>query len=86
MLGLNVSSYLHSSYRALVFGDIVQGLIKPVFFGFILASVGCYFGMSTKGGTQGVGRATTQAVVVANVFIIVGDLLLSRLMIVFFGG
>lgn len=86
LLGLNLSSYLHTSYRALVYGDIVQGMIKPVFFGFILASVGCYFGMSTKGGTQGVGRSTTQAVVVANVFIIVVDFLLSRLMIVFFGG
>jgi phospholipid/cholesterol/gamma-HCH transport system permease protein len=81
LLGLNASTYLHTSYRALVYSDIVQGLTKPLFFGFIIASVGCYFGMNTKGGTQGVGRATTQAVVVSSVLIIVVDFLISRAMI-----
>jgi phospholipid/cholesterol/gamma-HCH transport system permease protein len=81
LLGLNASAYLHTSYRALVYSDIVQGLTKPLFFGFIIASVGCYFGMNTKGGTQGVGRATTQAVVVSSVLIIVVDFLISRAMI-----
>jgi len=81
LLGLNASTYLHTSYRALVYSDVVQGLTKPLFFGFIIASVGCYFGMTTKGGTQGVGRATTQAVVVSSVFIIVVDFLISRAMI-----
>jgi phospholipid/cholesterol/gamma-HCH transport system permease protein len=47
--------------------------------------VGCYFGMTTKGGTQGVGRSTTQAVVVASVFIIVVDLIVTRAMIGIFG-
>jgi phospholipid/cholesterol/gamma-HCH transport system permease protein len=81
LLGLNASTYLHTSYRALVYSDVVQGLTKPLFFGFIIASVGCYFGMNTKGGTQGVGRATTQAVVVSSVLIIVSDFLISRAMI-----
>ena len=81
MLGLNASSYLHNSYRALTYGGVVQGLTKPVFFGFIIASVGCYFGMNTKGGTQGVGKATTQAVVVSSVALIVVDFLISRAMI-----
>ncbi|HEY0265019.1 MAG TPA: ABC transporter permease [Granulicella sp.] len=81
MLGLNATTYLHTSYRDLVYPDIVQGLTKPLFFGFIIASVGCYFGMNTSGGTQGVGRSTTQAVVVSSVFIIVVDFLLSRAMI-----
>lgn len=85
LLGLNASSYFHNSYRALVYADVVQGLTKPLFFGFIIASVGCYFGMNTKGGTQGVGRATTQAVVVSSVFIIVVDFLVSRTMIGVFG-
>ncbi|WP_263384863.1 MlaE family ABC transporter permease [Granulicella arctica] len=78
LLGLNASSYLHNSYRALVYSDVVQGLTKAIFFGFIIASVGCYFGMNTKGGTQGVGRSTTQAVVVSSVTIIVVDFLISR--------
>jgi phospholipid/cholesterol/gamma-HCH transport system permease protein len=81
MLGLNGSSYFHTSYRSLVYGDIVQGLTKPIFSGFIIASVGCYFGMNTTGGTQGVGKATTQAVVISSVFIIVMDFLVSRSMI-----
>jgi phospholipid/cholesterol/gamma-HCH transport system permease protein len=85
LLGLNASSYLHSSYQSLVHGDIAQGLTKPLFSGFIIATVGCYFGMKTTGGTQGVGRATTQAVVVSNVFIIIVDLLVTRAMIGIFG-
>lgn len=85
LLGLNGSSYLHDSYRSLVYGDVVQGLTKPLFSGFIIATVGCYFGMKTTGGTQGVGKATTQAVVVSSVFIIVVDFLVSRAMIGLFG-
>ena len=85
LLGLNGSAYLHSSYRSLVYGDVVQGLTKPLFSGFIIATVGCYFGMKTSGGTQGVGKATTQAVVVSSVFIIIVDLLVTRAMIGIFG-
>ena len=85
ILGLQFSSYIHTSYQSLVYGDVVQGLVKPIFSGFIIASVGCYFGMNTKGGTQGVGRATTQAVVYSSVFIIVVDFLVSRMMIGIFG-
>jgi phospholipid/cholesterol/gamma-HCH transport system permease protein len=85
ILGLNASTYLHDSYRGLVHGDIVQGLTKPLFSGFIIATVGCFFGMKTTGGTQGVGRATTQAVVVSSVFIIIVDLLVTRAMIGIFG-
>jgi phospholipid/cholesterol/gamma-HCH transport system permease protein len=65
--------------NALQFSDIMQGLAKPVIFGFILATVGCYQGLSVRGGTQGVGRATTQAVVVASVTILVSDFFLSKL-------
>jgi phospholipid/cholesterol/gamma-HCH transport system permease protein len=64
---------------ALEFSDIMQGLAKPVVFGFILSTVGCYQGLSVRGGTQGVGRATTQAVVVASVTILVSDFFLSKL-------
>ncbi len=85
LIGLNATSYLTTSYQGLAYGDVVQGLTKPLFSGFIIASVGCYFGMNTTGGTQGVGRATTQAVVVSSVFIIIVDLLVTRLMIGIFG-
>ncbi len=84
-VGLNASAYFHNSYQALYYADVVQGLTKPVFFGFIISSVGCFYGMNTKGGTQGVGRSTTQAVVVSSVFIIVIDLIITRTMIGLFG-
>jgi phospholipid/cholesterol/gamma-HCH transport system permease protein len=85
ILGLNFNSYFHTSYRALVYADVIQGLTKPLFYGFIITTIGCYFGLSAKGGTQGVGRATTQAVVYSSVFIIVVDFLVSRVMLVIFG-
>ena len=65
--------------NALEFSDIMQGLAKPLFFGFILSTVGCYQGLHVRGGTQGVGRATTQAVVIASVTILVSDFFLSKL-------
>jgi len=85
MFKLHATTYLSTSYQGLVYGDVVQGLVKPLFSGFIIATVGCYFGLKTSGGTQGVGRATTQAVVYSSVFIIFVDLLVSQLMIAIFG-
>jgi phospholipid/cholesterol/gamma-HCH transport system permease protein len=85
MLGQDSGQYFHSAYQSLQFGDIIQGLVKPVFFGFIIATIGCFYGMRTRGGTQGVGRATTQAVVVSSVLIIFSDFILSKLMISIFG-
>ena len=85
MLGQNGSQYFHTAYQTLQFPDIIQGLVKPIVFGFIIASVGCYYGMTTRGGTQGVGRSTTQAVVVSSVLIIAIDLVISQFMIGIFG-
>ena len=78
-LRLNVVEFWTRAVNALDFADIMQGMMKPVVFGFILASVGCYKGLTVRGGTQGVGRATTQAVVVASVAIIVADTFLTKL-------
>jgi phospholipid/cholesterol/gamma-HCH transport system permease protein len=85
LLGLNATSYFHTSYRALHYADVVQGLTKPLFSGFIIATIGCYYGLNTKGGTQGVGRSTTQAVVASSVLIIVVDFIVSRAMLFAFG-
>jgi phospholipid/cholesterol/gamma-HCH transport system permease protein len=84
-LGLNPSAYFHSSYRSLHYADVIQGLTKPLFSGFIIATIGCFYGLNTKGGTQGVGRATTQAVVASSVLIIVVDFIVSRAMLFAFG-
>ncbi|HTY85705.1 MAG TPA: ABC transporter permease [Silvibacterium sp.] len=85
MLGQDANQYFHTVYQSLQYPDILQGLVKPLFFGFIIATIGCYYGMSTRGGTQGVGRSTTQAVVVSSVLIIATDFVISRFMIGVFG-
>jgi phospholipid/cholesterol/gamma-HCH transport system permease protein len=82
LLRLDSNEYWNYAWRSLAFGDVIQGLIKPVIFGFIIATIGCYYGLSARGGTQGVGRATTQAVVAASVLILVIDFFLTRLLMV----
>src|SRR5271165_4077773 len=84
LLGLNPNQYWTTASQALRFGDVFMGLSKPVFFGFIIATIGCFYGLSAKGGTQGVGRATTQAVVAASVLIVVSDFFRTKLLIGFF--
>ena len=75
---LNPAQYWTRAYNAIEFGDAVQGLVKPFVFGFIIALVGCYYGLTTRGGTQGVGRATTQAVVAASVLILLVDFFITK--------
>jgi len=82
LLGIPSSQYWHTSYQNLAFRDVFMGLLKPFFFGYIIATIGCYYGMSTTGGTQGVGRSTTQAMVVSSLLIIVVDLLVTRAVLV----
>ncbi len=84
-LGLNTYEYWNTAYQALRFEDVVMGLTKPFVFGLIIATIGCYYGMSAKGGTQGVGRATTQAVVAASVLILVTDYFMTQLLMGIFG-
>jgi phospholipid/cholesterol/gamma-HCH transport system permease protein len=84
LLGLDGKQYWTTAYQALRFGDVFMGLAKPVFFGFIIASIGCYYGMTAKGGTEGVGRATTQAVVAASVLIVVSDFFITKFLLAFF--
>jgi phospholipid/cholesterol/gamma-HCH transport system permease protein len=79
VLGIDTFQYWNSAYQSLKYSDVVTGLTKPVLFGFIISTVGCYYGLSTRGGTQGVGRSTTQAVVVASVLIIAVDLFVTKL-------
>lgn len=85
MMGQDGSQYFNRAYQSLMFADVIQGLVKPVIFGFIIATIGCFYGMSTRGGTQGVGRSTTQAVVWSSVLIIAVDFIISRFMIGIFG-
>ena len=58
--------------------DILGGIIKPLFFGLIIGSISCHKGLTTQGGTAGVGRSTTSAVVLASIVVIIFDFFLSR--------
>jgi phospholipid/cholesterol/gamma-HCH transport system permease protein len=78
-LRLSATTFWQRAIAILQFSDLMQGFTKSLFFGFILATVGCYQGLNVRGGTQGVGRATTQAVVVSSVMIIVADTFLTKL-------
>jgi phospholipid/cholesterol/gamma-HCH transport system permease protein len=77
----NGTQYFNQAYQYLAYSDIIQGLIKPLFSGFIIASVGCFHGMKTTGGTEGVGRSTIQAVVWASVLIIFVDFMVTQLLL-----
>ena len=81
LLGLDARQYWSNAWQVLVFQDVFMGLIKPVLFGFIIATIGCYYGITARGGTQGVGRATTQAVVAASVLILVTDFFITKFLI-----
>jgi phospholipid/cholesterol/gamma-HCH transport system permease protein len=78
-LRLGAVEFWTRAINALDFPDIMQGMMKPLVYGFVLATVGCYQGLNVRGGTQGVGRATTQAVVVSNVMIIAADVFLTKI-------
>ena len=83
LLGLSSGLYLNSAWNSLSYMDLFGGLLKPLIFGFIVAIVGCHCGLRTYGGTQGVGRSTTQAVVAASVLILVFDFLLSKVILLY---
>ena len=74
--------YWSSVVQGLYIQDVWMGLIKPIFLGFTIVSIGCHVGMRTRGGTQGVGRATTNAVVASSVAVIAVDYLVTQLLIV----
>ena len=85
VLRLDTHQYWNSAWQTLEYSDVFTGLTKPVVFGFIVATIGCYYGLDTKGGTQGVGRATTEAVVAAMILIIAVDVFITRLLMLTLG-
>lgn len=78
-LGFNPAAYLQNTVDFLESWDVISGLIKGAVFGFLIALVGCYFGMHSGRGAQGVGRATKSAVVSASVLILAANYLLTEL-------
>lgn len=79
-LGFNPAVYIRNTIDFLEFQDVVSGLIKSAVFGFIIALMGCYHGYHSRGGAQGVGRATTNAVVSASILILAANYVLTSLL------
>ncbi|HMT14690.1 MAG TPA: ABC transporter permease [Aestuariivirga sp.] len=79
-LDFNAYAYLKNTADFLKLDDVTSGLIKAAVFGFIIALMGCYHGFNSRGGAQGVGRATTNAVVSAAILILAANFLLTSLL------
>ena len=78
--GFNAAIYVQRTINFLTIDDVTSGLIKAAVFGFIIAMMGCYNGYYSKGGAQGVGRATTNAVVSASILILAANYLMTSLL------
>jgi len=77
-LDFNPNVYLKNTWQFLEFIDVVSGLVKAAVFGFLIALMGCYHGYYSKGGAQGVGAATTNAVVSASILILASNYLITE--------
>ena len=81
-LGVASSVYWNSVWLGLYLEDVWMGLIKPLFLAFAIVTIGCHVGLRTTGGTQGVGKATTKAVVAGSVAVLAVDFFVTKLLIV----
>lgn len=81
-LDMNAADYIRKSWEFVQFTDVFSGLVKAAVFGFIIALMGCYNGYHSRGGAQGVGAATTNAVVSASILILIANYVLTGLFFV----
>jgi phospholipid/cholesterol/gamma-HCH transport system permease protein len=79
-LGFNGAVYMRNTMDFVTNSDIVSGLVKAAAFGFIIALMGCFHGFNSKGGAQGVGAATTAAVVSASILILAANYLMTSIL------
>jgi phospholipid/cholesterol/gamma-HCH transport system permease protein len=80
---ISTSQFWSDAMNAIQFSDMIGTIVKPVVFGFIISMTGCYVGLRTTGGTVGVGKSTTQAVVSSSILIIAADFFLNNLLLYF---
>ena len=80
---INPVMYVSGLTQFMVFQDLIEGIVKPFFFGLIIAVTGSYIGLNTHGGAEGVGSAAKKAVVLSSVTILVSDFFISKIFIVF---
>jgi phospholipid/cholesterol/gamma-HCH transport system permease protein len=79
-LGVSAYDYFFKSFEIITGRDIMGGLFKAVVFGYLIGTTGCYMGLNTEGGTQGVGDSTTRSVVTASVLVVFFDFVLTKLL------
>lgn len=84
-VGITPTFFYQQVLDTIVIVDLLHGLGKSVFFGFFIGIVGCFVGMHTTGGTEGVGQSTTRAVVVSSITLLVSDYLLTQLFLAIYG-
>ncbi len=84
--GITPEFFIRSALESTTMGDFWSGIAKTPVFGFLIAIIGCHFGLRTTGGTEGVGTSTTRTVVVVSIAILVADFLLTKVFIAFGGG
>ena len=80
LLGSNPTVYIRRTYDYLDLEDVYVGLLKACIFGMIIATIGCYQGMNTRGGAEGVGKATTNAVVIGSLLILIANYFTTALL------
>jgi phospholipid/cholesterol/gamma-HCH transport system permease protein len=80
LFGANSYLYIERTFQFLEVNDVTSGLIKAAFFGVILSVTGCSKGFYTSGGAEGVGRATTAAVVLGSLYILISDFFLTKIL------
>jgi phospholipid/cholesterol/gamma-HCH transport system permease protein len=83
-LNLTAGLYLNDVWDSLKLGDVFTGVAKSFFFAYFIAIIGCYNGLHTTGGADGVGRATTNTVVLASILVLVSDFFLTKLFFILF--
>lgn len=81
--GLAPAYYFDQVLRSTTVSEVVHGLIKATFFGYIYGMVGCWSGLRTRGGTEGVGLATTKTVVLLSISILISDFILGKMLLPF---
>ena len=81
-LDFNSSTYIIKTIDFMKMNDVSSGLIKSIFFGFIIGSIGCYYGYNSSNGAEGVGKATTNAVVIASILIFIFNYLMTEIFFV----
>jgi len=80
---VNMTYFFNAMVQSVGTNDFLGGLVKTLFFGLLIGLIACYQGLTTTGGTEGVGRATTRTVVVASISVLISDFILTNILLSF---